>query len=193
MRGVYVPTHEPSNPSKNPIMKVIFDHQGVLWAATYGGVSRLDPATGSFITYTPDQKNTIQYQEVKEDSKGIFWLGAQSGLHRFDPMTGQFRMYQHDLDDPRSLSDNRVNSVHFDRSGDMWVGTQNGLDKFDPGTGTFGTFYEQDGLAGNVVSCILEDEQGYLWMVPTMVCPGSAHRHRDSRTFPAPTGYLALI
>ncbi|MGA8596597.1 MAG: two-component regulator propeller domain-containing protein [Bryobacteraceae bacterium] len=147
-----------------PIMRLIFDREGTLWAATYGGVGRFDRAAGNFITYTPEKQNTIEYQEIKEDSKGILWLGAQSGLHRFDPRTGQFTIYQHDPDNPRSLSDNRVNSVHFDRSGNMWVGTQNGLDKFDPSTGTFKTFYEQDGLAGDVVSCILEDKRGLLWM-----------------------------
>jgi streptogramin lyase len=155
---------EPSNLAWNPIPRLIFDHNGTLWAATFGGVSRFDRATGTFITYTPEKQNTIQYQEIKEDSKGILWLGAQSGLHRFDPRTGQFTIYEHDPNDPRSLSDNRVNSVHFDRSGNMWVGTQNGLGKFDPSTGTFKAFYEQDGLAGDVVSCILEDKRGLLWM-----------------------------
>jgi ligand-binding sensor domain-containing protein len=145
-------------------MHLIFDDEGTLWAATYGGVSRLDPATENFITYTPENQNTIQYQEIKEDSRGILWLGAQSGLHRFDPRTGQFAIYGHDPDDLRSLSDNRVNSVHFDRSGNLWIGTQNGLDRFDPGTATFKAYYEKDGLAGDVVSCILEDKRGLLWM-----------------------------
>jgi PAS domain S-box-containing protein len=46
----------------------------------------------------------------------------------------------------------------------MWVGTQDGLGKFDPRTATFKTYYEQDGLSGNAVSCILEDQRGSLWM-----------------------------
>jgi hypothetical protein len=46
----------------------------------------------------------------------------------------------------------------------MWVGTQNGLDKFEPSTGTFEAFYGRDGLAGDVVSCILKDRRGLLWM-----------------------------
>lgn len=160
----YVQSREPSKLSQNPIMRIIFDHQGTLWAATYGGISRLDRATGNFITYTPEKQNTIQYQVIKEDSGGAMWLGAQSGLHRFDPRTEQFTIYKHNPDDPQSLSDNRVNSVEFDRSGIMWVGTQNGLDKFDSRRGTFNAYYHQDGLAGDVVSCILEDRRGMLWM-----------------------------
>jgi signal transduction histidine kinase/ligand-binding sensor domain-containing protein len=153
-----------SNLDRNPIMRLVFDREGTLWAATYGGISRLDRTTGNFITYTPEKENTIQYQEIKEDSQGNLWLGAQSGLHRFDPRTGQFTIYAHDPDDLRSLSDNRVNSLHFDHSGGLWVGTQNGLDRFDQATGTFKAYNEQDGLAGDVVSCILEDDHGLLWM-----------------------------
>ena len=160
----YVHSHKASNLANQPIMRLIFDHNGTLWAATYGSVSRFDSATGNFIRYTLDKENSVQYQEIKEDSQGTLWLGARSGLHRFDPRTGQFTVYEHDPDDPRSLSDNRVNSVHFDRSGNMWIGTQNGLDQFNPRTGTVKAYYQQDGLAGDVVSCILEDKRGRLWM-----------------------------
>ena len=54
--------------------------------------------------------------------------------------------------------------MEFDHTGTMWVGTQDGLDKFDAKTGRFKTYYEEDGLSGNAVSCILEDERGHLWM-----------------------------
>jgi ligand-binding sensor domain-containing protein len=46
----------------------------------------------------------------------------------------------------------------------MWVGTQNGLDRFDPHTGKFVDYYERDGLAGDTVSCVLEDAQKNLWI-----------------------------
>jgi signal transduction histidine kinase/ligand-binding sensor domain-containing protein len=148
----------------NPIMRLIYDHMGSLWAAMYGGVGRYDPTSGNFLRYTPENRNAIQYQEIKEDRDGFFWLGAQSGLHRFDPRTGHFKIYEHRADDPSSLSDNRINSILFDHQGALWVGTQDGLDKFDPATATFKTYYEKDGLAGEVVSCILEDRRGVLWM-----------------------------
>ena len=147
-----------------PVMRLIYDHEGNLWSAQFGGVGRFVPATGMFTVYKPENQNTVQYQEIKEDSAGFLWLGANSGLHRFDPRTGQFRIYAHNPDDSRSLSDNRVNSIHFDHQGTVWVGTQNGLDKFDPASGTFRDYYEKDGLAGGVVSCIQEDKHGVLWM-----------------------------
>jgi len=148
----------------SPIMQMIYDHLGNLWAAMYGGVGRLDPTTGQFVMYTPENQNTIQYQKLSEDNEGFLWLGAQSGLHRFDPRTGQFKIYEHNPDDPNSLSDNRVNSVFFDHMGALWVGTQDGLSRFDRQTATFKRYYEKDGLAGDVVSCIQKDRNDVLWM-----------------------------
>ena len=73
-------------------------------------------------------------------------------------------MYQHLSARAGTLSDNRVNSVHFDRAGTLWLGTQNGLDQFDARTGTFTTYGRRHGLPGNVVGCILEHDDGALWM-----------------------------
>jgi len=157
-------TPGPSSHTTGPIVRLIYDHAGNLWAALYGGVGLLDPATGMFTMHTLDTQNTVQYQDIKEDRKGFLWLGAQSGLHRFDPRTGQFKIYEHHPDDPQSLSDDRVNSIHVGHQGILWLGTQDGLDRFDPATGAFKNYYEKDGLAGNVVSCILEDKRGLLWM-----------------------------
>lgn len=151
--------------SSDLVTRVLIDHTGTLWAATFDGLDRFDPATSHFTVYKLNQQSAEIDIELKEDSYGALWVGTHSsGLERFDPTTKQFTAYRQDVDDPTSLSNNRVNSVYFDHSGTMWVGTQDGLDKFDPKTGRFKSYYEQDGLSGNVVSCILEDERGNLWM-----------------------------
>jgi PAS domain S-box-containing protein len=146
------------------IMRLIYDREGNLWAAEYGGLGRFDPTTGGFTMYAPDNRRMVHFQEVKEDRHGFIWLGAQEGLYRFDPRTTRFRLYEHQTDEPSSLSDDRVNSIYFNHRGTLWLGTQNGLDRFDPATGTFRNYYEKDGLAGDVVSCILADKHGVLWM-----------------------------
>jgi PAS domain S-box-containing protein len=161
--------HNPADPyslSNDVVTRLLVDHNGALWVATNDGLNRFDPATGRFTVYKPDPpKSIVDYLELVEDPKGALWLGTDSsGLHRFDPATAQFTGYEHDMDRPGSLSDNRVNSVHFDRSGTMWVGTQNGLDKFDSKTGTFTVYTQRDGLPGNAVGCILEDDRSNLWM-----------------------------
>ncbi len=152
------------NLKENPIMRLYIDHLGTLWAATWGGLRRFDAASGKFTTYKPDPQNSVDYSDIREDSSGRLWLGGESGLQRFDPATAQFTIYRPNRDDPHAVSDHRVTSVFLDHSGQMWLGTQNGFDRFDPNTGSAKVYYEKDGLAGNVVSCILEDERATLWM-----------------------------
>jgi len=162
--------HSPTDPlslSSDNVTQLLIDHAGRLWAATFDGLDRFDPATSHSTVYKLDPQSPAQIDiAVKEDPEGALWVGTHSsGLQRFDPAIERFTAsYKHDSNDPTSLSNNRVNSVHFDHSGTMWVGTQDGLDRFDHKTGGFESYYEQDGLSGNVVSCILEDERGNLWM-----------------------------
>ncbi len=160
----YLRSAKNSNLAKNPITRLIYDRAGNLWAATYGGISRLDQRTGNFVTFMPESQESVGYQAIAEDGDGTMWAGSQTGLHHFDPKTLRFTLFSHRPDDPSSLSDNRVNSIHMDQRGTMWLGTQNGLDKYNKGAGTFSTYTERDGLAGNVVSCIFEQNQGALWM-----------------------------
>jgi PAS domain S-box-containing protein len=161
-------SHNPADPhslSNDIVTRLLVDHNGAFWVATNDGLNRFDPATGRFTVYKLDEQRIVHYLALVEDRQGALWLGTDSsGLQRFDPATGRFTTYEHDIDRPLTLSDNRVNSVHFDRSGTMWLGTQNGLDKFDSKTGTFTAYTRRDGLPGNAVGCVLEDEQGNLWM-----------------------------
>jgi PAS domain S-box-containing protein len=162
--------HSPTDPfslSSDNVTQLLVDHAGRLWAATFDGLDRFDPATSHFTLYKLDPQSPAQIDiAINEDPEGAIWIGTHSsGLQRFDPAIERFTAtYKHHANDPTSLSNNRVNSVHFDHSGTMWVGTQDGLDRFDPKTGGFKSYYEQDGLPGNLVSCILDDERGNLWM-----------------------------
>ena len=161
--------HNPADPyslSNDIVPRVFIDHNGTLWAATHDGLDRFDAATGQFKTYrTESQGIHPYYLGEAEDRKGMLWLGTESsGLLRFDPNTGALKIYQHESNRPDSLSDNRVNSIHFDQSGTMWIGTQEALNRFDDHTGTFTSYTRREGLPGSVVSCILEDDHGYLWV-----------------------------
>jgi signal transduction histidine kinase/ligand-binding sensor domain-containing protein len=176
---------DPYSIATDIVFRLLIDHTGRFWVATSGGLNRFDAATGRFTSY----KQTIQgepfYLEMAEDGDGTLWLGSEFvGLHHLNPETGKFTVYQHDITRPDSLSDNRVNSVHFDRSGAVWVGTQNGLNKFDRATGRFTVYTRRDGLPGNAVGCVLEDDGGDLWLSTNN---GVARFNPQRKTF---TNYL---
>ena len=162
--------HEPANSTSlcsGVIDRLHIDHTGKLWAATWDGLCGFNSSSQNFTTYKQDPNTRgLNYYAIAEDRNGSLWLGSNlGGLQRFDLPTERFtESYEHGANDSTSLSDNRVNSVYIDHARTMWVGTQDGLSKFDAKTRRFRSYYEQDGLAGNVVSCILEDKRGKLWM-----------------------------
>jgi PAS domain S-box-containing protein len=161
--------HNPADPhslSNDIVPRVFVDHNGTLWAATHDGLNRYDAGTDRFTAYKIDLHGVHPYYlDLAEDGQGILWLGTESsGLQRFDPATGHFTTYQHEIAKLGSLSDNRVNSVHFDHSGTMWVATQEGLNRFEAATGKFTTYSQRQGLPSDDVGCILEDRHGDLWM-----------------------------
>lgn len=160
--------HNPSDKyslSDDIVPRLLVDRKGTLWAATDDGLDRFDAVHERFMTYRRSQQMRDHYLEIVEDRHGLFWLGTDSsGLQRFDPATGQFTTYEHEQNRAGSLSDNRVNSIHFDRAGTTWIGTQDGLDEFDARTGRFTAYNRRDGLPGSTVGCVLEDKQGNLWM-----------------------------
>jgi ligand-binding sensor domain-containing protein/signal transduction histidine kinase len=161
--------HDPADPSSlsnDAVDQLFVDERGRMWATTWDGLNRFEPATGRFLVYKRDVQNrTESYYDIAEDQDGELWLGGTSGLQRFDPTKGKFTGgYEHKLDDPSSLSDNRVTSIYIDRLGALWAATENGLDKLDLKTGTFTRYYVRDGLPSNRVHCILGDQHGELWM-----------------------------
>lgn len=165
---IQVYRHDALNPStvcSDLIQRLLRDHNGTLWAATWDGLCSFDPSSKRFSTYRQDPSaRGLNYAAIAEDPHGDLWLGSNLGLQHFEPRTGKFTSYGHKLEDPNSLSDNRVNSLFFDRTGQMWVGTEGGLDKFHPQERVFSSYGERDGMAGNVVSCILQDDLGRLWL-----------------------------
>jgi len=154
-----------SSISSDIVNRLFIDHAGTIWAGTLGGLNRFDVQRGRFTSYKQNPIGRIeQYFAIAEDRRESLWLAGTSGLVRFKKSTAEFTVFQHDPNDPRSLSNNEVNTVFVDRSDTIWVGTHNGLNALDLGTGTFTTYSERNGLSGNYVDCILDDASGALWM-----------------------------
>ncbi|HTY00428.1 MAG TPA: two-component regulator propeller domain-containing protein [Bacteroidota bacterium] len=102
-----------------------------------------------------------------QDRRGYVWLGTEDGLNRYDGFS--FVTYRNDLDDPNSLSNSYIWSLHEGRDGLLWIGTWGGgLNCFDPIKNTF-TRYQPDpadstSISHDRVTAIAEDSLGFLWV-----------------------------
>jgi signal transduction histidine kinase/ligand-binding sensor domain-containing protein/CheY-like chemotaxis protein len=154
------------------VMRFFKDRAGTVWTASWDALKQFDPAKERLTAFRPPATTTPgpgfdvrDILSIAEDGRGSLWLGTNLlGLISLDPVTGQWKNYSFKKDDPGSLSNSRVNATYVDRSGLIWAGTQNGLNQLDPKTGRIKAYFERDGLAGNVVGCILDDRQGNMWM-----------------------------
>jgi ligand-binding sensor domain-containing protein/signal transduction histidine kinase len=154
----------------NYVMASFEDSVGRLWFGTKGGLTRFDPERQSFERY-PAPATILQSNQVvlaiTGDRAGGMWLGTADGLKHFDPATGQFREYRHSKDDPRSLSDDRVNDVALDPQGALWVATSDGLNQLAPGAHSF-TRYRVGILSTdrkrNDVTALSMGPRGTLWI-----------------------------
>ena len=155
-----------SSVSSNAVNQLFVDHTGRIWAGTFDGLNLFDPTSGRFVVYRRNNEAEPVYG-IAEDKDGVLWLGGNSGLQRFDPKTGKFTGYQHKLDDPNSISDDRVLNVYIDQAGAIWAATQDGLNKLDRQSKTFTRYFARDGLPSNRVNCIEPDASGHLWISTT--------------------------
>lgn len=157
------------------IYTVFEDRKEYLWLGTKEGLIILTPDRKEFyyFTHTSTEKqlpgNIIRV--IQQDASGACWLGMDNaGLCKAEIKQGNyaspvFTTFAHDFNNPFSLSNNTILSIHIDRAGILWLGTfGGGLNKFDPLSGKFQAFTQKDGLPNNVIYGVLEDAEEQLWL-----------------------------
>ncbi|MFT3823836.1 MAG: two-component regulator propeller domain-containing protein [Chitinophagaceae bacterium] len=123
----------------NYVNNLFEDSHKNFWFCTEGGLSKYEPATGKFTSYTienglPDN----QLFRIQEDNKGTLWISTAKGLAAFNPQTSRFDTYTtaHGL-----LTEQfNYNSAYKTPDGTLYFGTVKGLISFNPAAFTPGTF-----------------------------------------------------
>ncbi len=161
--------HEPRRAASLPsdfVEQIRIDGRGAVWAVTWRGLARWEPASDQFETFMPlAAPQDLTFHTATFARNGVVWIGSNLGVHRLDPVARRFEWFRHDRNDATSLSNDRVNSIHEAADGSLWIGTQSGLDHWDSNARLIKRYSEEDGLAGSTVSCILEDDDTrQLWM-----------------------------
>lgn len=149
-------------PMINQIHATLVDHNGDLWAGTNGaGLIHFDLVDGHTKLYSHERNNmeslTMNHIDVLfEDSNHNIWVGTRSGL---DILPIDRSIFKH-----TTLDDIKTQSIQEDKYGNIWVGTKGqGLYLYMEND-THLNFKMTDGLSGNVVYAILEDNKSNLWM-----------------------------
>ena len=162
----------------NSVFKIIEDKWEYLWLATKFGVKRFNKKNGNFsdLEFTLQSKikppKSLVYMIYKSPSNpNVFWLGTKyEGLYQvlLGEKENEIAELKHFIPMPNkinSLSSSLVRTIFEDRKGRLWVGTLGeGLNLLNPDSSTFYRFGIKEGLPGNDITGILEDNFGFLWL-----------------------------
>ncbi len=151
----------------NNIFCVCSGNKGNLWLGSFqNGLIHYDKIKNTFEQYSTENSNISAntVTDIKRYSDSQLLVGTSNGFNIFNTDNRQFLVYMHDPGDSRSLSNNYVNTILAENDSDIWIGTQYGLNRFNPLDYSFTCFYEEDGLADNVIKGLAFDEAGILWI-----------------------------
>ena len=163
---------------------------GPLWIGTWAGANSVDLATMEFKTYFSELINEWVYA-LDIDSKDRVWFGTEGGISMYDgdtwrewshkdglgaanvnqllpsSNTGLGTRSRHDLSvleqGKQTYNPSYVFSLIVDdRDDSVWAGTWGGgVGHYDGKSWT--NYTSSDGLAGNIVYSIAQDNNGILW------------------------------
>lgn len=151
----------------------IFVDENIIWIGTNSkGLFKYNMNTCQIEDvkkYYKDEDLDISYKikEIYKDKKGNILVGTDNGLVILDTLGGE-STYTYDLYDKYTIVNNNIISIMQDSSGLVWIGTYSGLSIYKPDDGIshYGNnpSCNGEGLLGNVVHGLYEDEEGRLWV-----------------------------
>lgn len=165
------------------------DKDGNLWIGTWAGVNHFNVKTGEFKKYVKELINEWVYG-LAVDQKGRAWFATEGGVSMYDGKTWKSWTHKDGLGAPnteqlpassntglgtRSRHDlttmehglptynpNYSFAMHIDPQGNAWVGTWGGgVARYDGKS--WKNFNSKDGLVGNIVYAITQDQSGAFW------------------------------
>lgn len=169
----------------NAVTSLIADRYGNIWMGTYGGgIEKYIVQENRFVAYTIDAENQMMNVALKvfEDADGIIWAGTLGhGLAKYDTDKDEFTYYANIAGDTNSISSNLIVTISECEEGFLWIGTNgSGFDRFDKKANVFKNYNARNGLINEMVSSIVPDYNGNLWITTVK---GVSRFNKETETF----------
>ncbi len=139
------------------VLTVYEDRQGNLWAGTEGGgLTRITGKESETFSAAQGLPSDLVLS-IGESPSGELWAGTYGGgLARLN--NGRFSR----VDPPKGLASDNIFALHRGPSGALWIGTDAGVVRVTKDGSR--AYTEANGLASNLISAVLEDRQGNVWI-----------------------------
>lgn len=164
---------DPNSIGGNAISKMIEMTNGTIAVATYGGGVSLTRGDGQFkrLDNDPDSSNSLssnQVLDLVEGEHGGLWIATHGGgVNYYQAKTGRFERYNRQ-NTPSLRSDSIFSLLNGKEY--LWLATQDAgiararRPKQVGGPMVFEHISRPQGLPGNAVYGLLQDDQGYIWI-----------------------------
>ena len=150
----------------NKVRNVLEAEDGIIWTGSSpGGVSRLDPKTGTVTTYgARDGITNDRVTKLKLDGRGGLWVGTRGGIFHGVPqgVPQSTRMRFERIQLPLSSPDEIFFDALSDRQGRWWLCGSRGLAVLD--NRHWRRFTKQDGLPTNYLGYITQAADDSIWI-----------------------------
>jgi signal transduction histidine kinase/DNA-binding response OmpR family regulator len=148
------------------------DHNRMVWIGTFNGLSIYNPETNKTDIETSfgikdEGKQYVVNQIVQSDRQTVWVATNEDGVFRLkiNPNTSKIMASRHYSTKDRSLNSNHIQCIFCDAKGRIWAGSNGGgLSLFDVRNDVFVCVQQEYNLPGDLVSNIIEDRQGNLWL-----------------------------
>jgi signal transduction histidine kinase/ligand-binding sensor domain-containing protein len=140
--------------------------EGVIWISTWqNNLYKIDP----YRIIIPHHSTGEPVLTIQEDNTGMLWWGTTRGLFCRNQNKATIKHFVHDPHDPKSLSDDFIQTIYLDDQGKIWVGTQEGgLNLFDPKKQGFTSYRsnvaDKNSLSNNAVHALFRAREKTLWI-----------------------------
>jgi diguanylate cyclase (GGDEF)-like protein len=166
----YIPSEDQENDLQTrQIWSITQDSQKQLWIGGHQGwLHKYNADKNNFdAVQINTEYNANRIMVIYEDQNQGLWIGADNGLYHADSLAIDAPFTRYDRNSSGKLIPNNdsIFSILQDSRGRYWFGSNGGgLYHWNPATEMFSTYLTEDGLAGNIVTGILEADNGDIWL-----------------------------
>jgi ligand-binding sensor domain-containing protein/serine phosphatase RsbU (regulator of sigma subunit) len=157
-----------------PINTLLENNMDQLWIGSSRGLEMAKPPYyfHSLFNLTKGEGTFLMNKQVTAvlpDKSGVLWVGTKfNGLYKVMLGESKIRKIDKESDLPYTLNSYNFTATWVDKEGILWLGTQNdGLYRIDRKRQQARQFHVNRNIGygmGDEVTCILEDENNYLWL-----------------------------
>lgn len=151
--------------------KITEDKNQRLWIGQWDNIIIYDLKSQEYFGI-PVFENNTGIIELYPDNQDNIWLGSiGKGVLKFSDASKitkdskvEFKQYVHDINNPKSISSNLIQSIHQDQKGFLWIGSDGGLNCLDPKTDEFERFLRSDKMPNDKILNVTSDKRGMIWL-----------------------------